>query len=267
MNSQLFKKIKNRLNAHKQLIDKYKAPETLFIYQMGKVGSTTLENSLPNAVHIHAFFTKNHTCPIRLYGQAKFGFKFFIYRLEQELLAYLLRRAFKQRQNTKIITLVRDPLARNISMFFHDLDAYLFAAHTNCLNTRKVALPTRDQQASVLIDVFQQEFDHDYALTWFDREFFPMTGIDIYQQSFDKAKGLGIIKTENIEVLCVRTNKIKSNINEISQFIGQHVTLSDANLAENKWYGDIYLAFKKQYQPKEFLIIKLNNSKFSRHFW
>ena len=267
MFNQLFKKIKNRLIGHKQLIDKYKAPETIFIYQMGKVGSTTLEKSLPNAVHIHAFFTKNHTCPLRFRCQAKFGFSSFFYRAEQELLAYLLRRAFKQRKSTKIITLVREPLARNISMFFHDLDAYLFAAHTNCLNTRQVALPTRDQQASVLMDVFEQEFDHNYVFNWFDNELFSMTGINIYQFPFDIDKGFSQINYNNVELICLRTDKLKQCIVPLSEFVGNSIVLSDSNQAVSKWYGEIYQKFKTEYQPSAKWINRAKKSKFTQHFF
>jgi putative capsular polysaccharide synthesis protein len=265
--SNLFKKIKNRLASHKKLIAKYKAPETLFIYQMGKVGSTTLENSLPNVVHIHAFFSRNHTCPVRFYGQAKFGLKHFFYRAEQELLNYLLRRAFKKRKNTKIITLVREPLARNISMFFHDLDAYLFSAHTNCLNTRKVALPTRNQQASMLMDVFQNEFDHNYVFNWFDNELLVMTGIDIYQYPFDVEKGFGYANNHNIELLCLRTDKLKNCTDEITGFIGQTITLTSVNKAEDKWYDEIYQEFKQNYSPLKSWLEKANNSKLTKHFF
>ena len=263
----LLQGIKRRLTRHKTLLALYADKNTIFIYQMGKVGSTTLEQCVPNAVHIHAFHSKNHTCPVRLKGLAKFGLKHFFYRLEQELLNYLLRRTFKRRKHTKIITLVRDPIARNISMFFHDLDAYLFAAHTNCLNTRKRPLPTREQSMATLKEVFEQEFDHCYSLTWFDKEFLPMTGINIYQQPFDIENGVGYSQNNNIELLCLRSDKLRDNLHELQRFVGAEVILSSTNQAKDKWYGDIYQKFKLDYTPSAKLQNEIEKSQFYKKFF
>jgi len=234
---------------------------------MGKVGSTSLEHSLPNAVHLHAFYSKNHTCPIRLKGLAKFGLKHFFYRMEQELVNLLLRKAFKQRSHTKIITLVRNPQARNISMFFHDLDAYLFAAHTNCLNTRKLPLPTRCQNSEILFDIFNQEFDHDYPLTWFDREFLPMTGINIYDHEFDKENGFTYAQSNSVEVICICTDKLKSSVKQIAEFVGKEIVLTNVNQANEKWYGDIYQDFIQSYELPAAQQEEINNSQYYQHFF
>tara|TARA_R110002167_G_scaffold366448_1_gene597389 strand:- start:10360 stop:11178 length:819 start_codon:yes stop_codon:yes gene_type:complete len=263
----LIEGIKRRLARHIDLITKYKDPNTIFIYQMGKVGSTSLEQALPNAVHIHAFYSKNHTCPVRQKGLAKFGLKHFIYRAEQEIVSLLLRRAFKKRSFTKIITLVRDPQARNISMFFHDLDAYIFSAHTNCLNTRRVPLPTRCQNSAMLADIYNQEFDHDYALRWFDSEFLPMTGINVYDSCFDKDKGFAYLTSSKVEVMCIRTDKLKYCMSEVSLFVDQEIVLDRLNQANEKWYGEIYQGFITSYELPEERKHKINSSQFFQHFF
>ena len=263
----IFKVIKRKIVSYQKLIAKYTAPETIFIYQMGKVGSTTLEYSLPNAVHLHAFYNKNHTCPARLHGLAKFGFTYFFRRAEQEFTHFLLRRAFKKRKNTKIITLVREPLARNMSMFFHDLDAYIYAAHTNCLNTRQRALPTRHQSRSLLTDIFNQEFNHHYPLTWFDKEFMVMTGIDIYQHSFDIEQGIGYAQHQGTEVICLRIDKLQEHSASLSRFVGQPIELMTQNKAEDKWYAELYQAFKSDYVLSKPLKTELYNSKYYQKFF
>ena len=259
--------IKRRLVRHRRLIATYQDPKTIFIYQMGKVGSTSLELGIDNGLHVHAFYTKNHTCPVRLQGLAGFGLRHIVYRAEQEVLAYLLRRAFRQRKKTKIITLVRPPLARNMSMFFHDLDAYLFAAHTNCMHTRNKVLPTRMQDKSLLARVFEQEFDHHYPLRWFQQEFLPMTGVNIFDYHFDPSKGVTIIEREQIQVLCLRTDKIQHCAGDLSRFVGHEVKLSMENEAESKWYGDVYTQFKQHYQPPKALEQAIKDSQLHQHFF
>jgi len=267
----VIKKLKSRFKYYQQLIAQYSAEDTVFIYQMGKVGSTTLEHSLPNAVHIHAFYSKNHTCPVRLFGLRSFSFMHFFYAVEQELLWWYIRSVFKQRQKqgktTKIITLVREPLSRNQSMFFHDLDAYLYSAHTNCLNTRPKPIPTRCQTASLLSEVFTQEFNHEYAINWFQNEFFPMTGIDVFKYPFNKAKGMSRIQEKGIDVLCLSCDKLLDNKQQLSDFVGQNIEIESVNKAEDKWYGDLYKQFKVDYVLPESISNKISNSRFYRHFF
>jgi len=263
----LMKKLLRRFSYYKQQMALYADDDTIFIYQMGKVGSTTLEHSLPNAIHVHAFYSKNHICPVRQKGLAKFGFSYFIARVEQELYSYLLRKAFKSRRKTKIVTLVREPQARNLSLFFHDLDAYLFAAHTNCVNTREKPLLTRCQKTDMLLDVFDCEFDHHYALNWFDVEFFPMTGVDVYSHPFDAGKGYALIAEKGIELLCLRTDMLTMNVDVLSKFLNQEVKLYSVNKASEKWYGDIYQQFVRSYKPTSQRQAAIKQSKFVKHFF
>lgn len=265
--TRILQAIRRRVSRHRLLIKKYKDPNTIFIYQMGKVGSTSLEHGIKNSLHVHAFYNKNHTCQVRLHGLAKFGLVHIVYRAEQEVLAYLIRRAFRQRKQSKVITLVREPMARNMSMFFHDLDAYLFAAHTNCLNTRDKPLPTRLQDMNLLSQIFEQEFDHHYPLNWFHKEFLPMTDINIFDYPFDAHKGLLLIHKATIEVLCLRSDKMHNNVGELSRFVGQDVKLSVVNDGQTKWYKDIYLNFKQQYRVPVVLKQTIKASQFQGHFF
>lgn len=267
----LIEKLKNRLNYYKRLVAQYSAEDTVFIYQMGKIGSTTLEHSLPNAVHIHAFYFKNHTCPVRLFGLRKFSFVHGLHIIEQTLLWWYIRRVFKQRRKqgkkTKIITLVREPLERNQSMFFHDLDAYLYAAHTNCMNTRSKPISTRSQPSSMLVDVFNEEFDHDYPLNWFDNEFYVMTGINIFDYAFDKVQGSMLINKEGVDILCLRSDKLSDNVQQLSDFVGKSVEIESMNKAEEKWYGELYKQFKMNYVTPNSIVNKIQNSQFYQHFF
>jgi hypothetical protein len=259
--------IKRRLARHQQLLNQYKDPDTIFIYQMGKVGSTSLTLGINNTLHVHAFYLKNHTCPARLQGLAKFGLLHIVYRAEQEVMAYLVRRAFRQRKHSKIITLVREPVARNMSMFFHDLDAYLFAAHTNCMNTRDKALPTRFQDMDLLNKVFEQEFDHYYPLNWFDNEFARMTGLNIYDYDFNRDLGYCLIKKPSVEVFCLRTDKIAERMDDLSEFCGSKVNLTAVNRADDKWYHEVYKQFSREYSYSTDELDKIYNSQFFQHFF
>lgn len=249
------------------LFQRYAEPSTVFIYQMGKVGSTTLEQAINDSIHIHAFYSKNSTCVIRQKGLNKFGFKAVFYTAEREVTDFIQRIIFKKRKVTKIITLIREPIARNQSMYFHDLDAYLFSAHTNCLSTRKNPLPTRSQSKQLLDKVFNEEFDHLYPLNWFDKEFKPMTGIDIYSQQFNKEKGYSLIHKNGVSVLCISTTKLDDLTLVIEQFIGQKLVLVKDNSGEDKWYSELYNDFKQHYKLPANIEEKIKKSQFYQHFF
>lgn len=249
------------------LYKQYTHPDTVFIYQMGKVGSTALENSIEGAVHIHNFYSANHPCRVRLAGLAGFGWRYYLKRLAQECEMLVKRIAFKRRKHSKIVTLVRAPLERNISMFFHDLDCYLFALYSNCDRTPYPPAATRTQDPTVLYEAFNKHFQHEYPLSWFDRELKRMTGVDIYSHPFDKHSGFIKINEQGCEVLCLDIRVLKRSKAAICEFLEQDIEISFANQAEHKWYGDLYAHFKHTYKPTQELVSKLEGSKFYQHFY
>lgn len=259
----LFQRYKNKIN----LINKYANEDSVFIYQMGKVGSTSLENSIKNGIHIHSFYEGNTTCKVRNEGLKKFGLIHYILQIEQSVFEFSLRRAFRKRKSTKIITLIRDPFDRNLSMFFHDLDAYLFSAHTNCLNTRTRPIPTRNQSQQLLKQVYEEEFDHNYVVDWFDMEFKRMTGIDIYKYPFNKSLGYSRFSCDETSILCIASESLSNLEDVISEFLGQTVNLSVENRGEDKWYSSVYTAFRENYRLPMSIEEKILQSKFYRHFF
>lgn len=257
----------NRLKRLISLYQRISDPDTIFIYQMGKVGSTSLEHSIKKAFHVHAFYSDNHTCLIRQQGLAGIGIRYFFKRAMQELEYFVMRLAFRRRAKVKIITLVREPMKRNISMFFHDLDSYLFAYYTGF--THKHALPktTREQNVDVLKQCFLDVFPHEYPLTWFDNEFYRMTNVDIFNYPYDKQKGLGVIKTQQCDVVVLDINKLSDNTDAIERLTSQKIELGCTNVGDKKWYADLYKDFDDQDERIRSLKARFSQSKYYKHFY
>ncbi|CAH9056756.1 hypothetical protein PSECIP111854_01857 [Pseudoalteromonas sp. CIP111854] len=259
----MIKKIKALLALYNQ----YSDPDTVFIYQMGKVGSTALEDAIKGAVHIHNFYSHNHPCKLRLQGLAGFGWRYYCKRFVQECELAVKRLAFRRRKHSKVITLVREPLERNISMFFHDLDCYLFALYSNCDRSIYPPVATRTQDPEVLNDAFLKHFEHDYPLFWFDNELKRMTGVDVYKHHFDKSKRFLKAESHSCEVLCLDIRVLEQSADLLSEFLGQKVAVCFANQAERKWYGDVYATFKNTHCPSLGFHKVLKNSKYYQHFF
>ncbi|MFD2168198.1 putative capsular polysaccharide synthesis family protein [Thalassotalea euphylliae] len=244
---------------------RYASESNVLIYQMGKVGSTSLEKAIEESLHFHTLYVDNYPCKTRLKGLYGVGLKGEFKKLSMRLGYFLRRRAIKSRRHIKVITLVRAPLERNISMFFQDIDAYLFSAYSRIDGSEP--LSTREHSTSVLADIFNARFEHSYPLNWFDREFKRFFGINVYDYTFDKEKGVGVWNRENVSIICFELSKLHENKALLESFLGKQVNLERSNDGDNKWYSEAYKTFKSNYLPSNDIKELMASSKFSKYFY
>lgn len=211
----------------------------VLIYQMGKVGSTSLENSIKDSLHIHTLYG-NYPCPHferHVHGDFKLLIKKFAVQP-------LRRNLYKLKGCNKIISLVREPAARNISMFFQDLPFWIadYVKHYD--------RETRESDLDWLWRVFENSFDHEYCLTWFDREIKRYTGIDVLSEQFNCRRGYQQYKRGRYELLLLRMEDMTQNRAVIEEFCQQKVELVSTNVGDEKWYGGVYKEFSNNYKIK-----------------
>jgi hypothetical protein len=199
---------------------------------MGKVGSSSLELSISNSVHLHSLF--GHSPCLVGENQRWPGLKGRVVRYVQSLVR---RYALSKRREIKIITLVRDPVKRNISMFFQELP-YWIVDYINRHNP-----DMRQADFEFLLDVYRFSFDHDYCLNWFDWELKRLTGIDVLSDGFDAEKGFELYEHGKYKVLCLRAESLSSVKDHICDFVGYQYDDFRTNDASNKWYGEVYSKF------------------------
>lgn len=201
------------------------------IYQMGKVGSTSLEQALPASLHVHTLYD-HHPCQWKrelTRSWLKRNFYFWAQR-------FLLRR----RSSIKIISLVREPVERSVSMFFQELPFWL---------TKHIidfSFNTRSEREDLLMEAYEQTFDHDYYDKWFDREIKRFSGIDIFSYNFDNEKGYLNIKHGKYELLVLKMERLNDLRQVICDFSGVEIDLVHTNSGEEKWYVPLYRDFKNK---------------------
>ncbi|HWY98334.1 MAG TPA: putative capsular polysaccharide synthesis family protein [Bacteroidia bacterium] len=209
----------------------------VIVYQMGKVASMSIYTSLKEqykgiTLHRHILDDKED-------WQAQF----------------LIEHANEQQKPLRLISMMREPIGRNVSAFFQNFE-YI------------TGIKPEDSKFSIdeLIAIFfaNPKMYHDVPLTWFDNNIKKHFGIDIYAKPFPKEQGWAILKKGNIELLLMKSEisdeKKSALVKEFMKIDG--FRLSASNIAEDKEYADMYKTFKQRFQPpKEYLDMFYTSSK------
>lgn len=223
----------------------------VLLYQMGKVGSSTLKHSLEiykvESMHVHRFYFSDNERPLSLKD-----------RLQKIKHNLLVNKFIKnEKEELKVITFYRDPLSRNISSFFQNLNYYFSPEELKALN----------------FETLEEKFNNSHQLhhtpnNWFDVEFKRKLGIDVFKYPFNKDKGYAIIKDKHLSIFICTTNKINSLEQELGQFLGiDKFKIHNDNIGAKKWYKGLYTEFKQKYSPDKEMVNNLYNSKTIKHFF
>ena len=260
--------------------------DPILIYQMGKAGSSSLRNSLfrcqdPRTKLVlmsHEFFPIRH----RDINQLEFDNKY-----RAGVLAEIahdeethrnasplgrLGRRFREKFYTekiyknyvepggraKVITLIREPIASNISMFFQLLYRYT-----------EIPADFRQLDTDELIQIFLDRYLHARPLTWFDVEFKSTLGVDIYEHPFSRERGYDSFSAGPLDVLVIKSeisDDLKTQV--ISEFLGlDEFQLIRSNRATNKDYAETYADFQQRIRIPPPLLEFMYESKFALHFY
>ena len=182
--------------------------EMILIYQPGKVGSRSIYWSLKEygkyVLHSHA-----------LKGTEQ----------GEDTLQKLL-----EQKSAKVISLVREPLARRISEMWENI-------HNVNRYSAEVDFAEIEQF------YFQEGFEcHEFK--WFHRELESVLGINVYDCPFDKEKGYCVTRKNNIELLVMKVEKLNAFETVIGDFTGiPGFRLQNRNISKEKRYRFAYQAY------------------------
>lgn len=222
----------------------------IFVYTMGKVASSTISYSLwgsgIDCLDIHLLTPKRIYREInsRVDNGANEA-------LPPHLISSLIaNNSLLHFDRIKIITLIRDPVARNISAVFQNLP------------------PAPTLNDKTVMDAIAAYNPHTPDL-WFQTEFIPITGIDIFRETIDPTQSHFRFVNEKFDVLMLKIetpNPEKAKI--LSDFLGDEITIHDKNIAGQKWYGDKYKEIKENpsHLPEGFLKTALQQKYFEKFY-
>lgn len=261
---------------------KLRQKQLVIVFQMGKVGSTGLVSSLQAAalkmpvLQVHALTQQGINALEKLY----FGDKLSIFQesllpeTKHLLLSHYLRKALHSKCDEyewKLITLVRDPVARNVSEFFYSVDTNKHKPYLPDFYDRHAANTITTEE---LIRRFQDVFHVDspefqLPLRWFDRELAAVTGIDVYASQFPKEKGYVRHRAGGFDVLLLKLEHLgRCSRKAIKEFLGlPDFHLLEANLASRKRYYPVYKDFIQSISLPDSYLSRADCSKYARHFY
>ncbi len=185
--------------------------ERFLIYQPGKVGSTSVYQSLIG-INKYAFHTH---CLNRL-----------------EIGAEKMRSLCEKMGGLKIITMVREPIMQMLSGMWENFDqTWRYSENVNFREIQNY--------------FFGKDF-YLYESEWFNTELKAVFGIDVFAYPFDREKGYVIIEERGISILLMTMEKMNELEDVIGKFTGiKKFQLDQKNIGSKKAYRFAYSEYKK----------------------
>jgi Putative capsular polysaccharide synthesis protein len=239
---------------------------SVLIYQMAKVGSTSLLYSLQFAYlkagladvdvnHVHTLINLDAHEQLAKTSHRR-----------KELLATVkeyrsIRTHFDSVPDKRwsAISMVREPVSRHVSDYFHNIDRHL-------PDWRR-----RWRAGDLTVDEVVQSFlsAEDHAPIWFDTEIKSVLGIDVFSTPFPHQTGYSIYSQSPKTTLMVMRLEDMDRVAEkaIEQLLGiRQFKLYSFNSGGEMDYSDLYKQFKTKALPAWY-IEKTYSTRFAQHFY
>jgi hypothetical protein len=245
--------------------------QPLLVYQVGKVGSTTVVRSLRAAgwkqpiYHLHTLHPDVLSRDEALYRrQYTRGDQRARHLWTSQYLLPRLEGAAPRGRPWMIVTLVRDPVARNLSGFFQTMRLEFDWAPAAAPQAHPAA------QLQELRHLFLEKVEwHDDPLTWFDAEIKRTFGIDVYASDFPKERGYHIYVGDRARLLVLKLELLDQCAPEaFESFLNlKGFNLANANLAAEKDYSSLYRRFLAAVALPDSYLDRMYTSRFVCHFY
>ncbi len=231
--------------------------EPMLVFTMAKVGSSSVYHSLKKQSDIPCFHIHSLSIEEELQAKAICKEKG-VYPGSRSPVFILHKYLLEKSHSYKVISLVRNPIERNLSAFFEAFEIHM-------------GMPAHLFRGSLqdIEKAFYEKLDHSYCKDWFDNHFKGGVGVDVYEFAFAKAKGYTMIKGDQTDILLLKTtldDTLKSKL--IGDFCGiENFTLENYNVTGAKKGATLYADFKSYIRfPKSYLESQLEST-YMNHFF
>jgi len=235
----------------------------VLVYQMGKVGSTAVVAALEQAgrpvlqVHSLGEGLLDHYRKLRREG----------WPVPPHVhLGLALRERLKEGWPgpLQVISLVRDPVAREVSNCFENIrmiEAPLFDARGRLYGEAML----RHVEAWL-----SREGALGYVFSWFDRELKPSLGVDVMALPFPAERGWTVHRTPGVEVLVMQQEALgEAGPRALQAFLGAEgpVAIPEGRRREGMRFGEVYRWVRERLRLPRKVLERIYASRFCTHFY
>lgn len=232
-------------------------PKTILIYQMGKVGSATVQRSLSRSrlTWLRVPFDelpkgKDVVLSVHSHEQARAIIKLPEHREKKRMLI--------------VLSLTRDLFRRNISAFFQNISSpehplwHVGSQETvQKMSSEEIAIAFRQRE---WIDLEKE------TLPWFDH-FAETVGIDIFAAPFPP-HGYRQYPFDNGRLAILRLENMDQSVEWLRRLFGTPTfSIKRENEMSEAWQGEIYRRFLQWFQPSQEELDVYYGSKMMRYFY
>lgn len=161
----------------------------------------------------------------------------------------------------RIISLIRDPVGRNVSWLFESSRLKDPAAARRFHEGR---FDLGELRRRLLEDE-----DRDYATRWFEREIRGVFGIDVYAEPFPHQAGYATYVRGDVELLILRLETLSTaGAGALREFLGvEDLAMPPRNVRVASRTGELYRRFKADLRLPDEYLERVYASKPARHFY
>lgn len=243
---------------------KYGIQDPILVYQMGKVGSSSVYASLSALdldVPVYQIHFLNNLDTYRNWVRDN------LHNNPADLTMFQLSEQIRQEvdaspnRHWNIISLVRQPVPRGISGLFQNIGAAFPQAR------EKIA--RNELTAQDVADYFVNEYFDGVPLKWFDEQVKPLFGIDVYATEFPTARGYQLYEQGNVRMLVIRLEDLNRVAAEaMHDFLClPEFTLINKNVGEEKKYAALYKEFLQVLKLTPESLVRWHDCQYARHFY
>jgi len=237
----------------------------ILVYTAGRVGTMSVSRSLDQVFpphmlgYLHSFdpANANQFMVPRHADETRSDVQRVIQK--QHTQAQRCRALTEKYPNVKLITLVRDPIARNVSLFL-----WIFTVNTGLSLEQAQSLSIAE-----LTDLYLRTMRHATPVIWFEQEMQRTFGIDVYQYPFPVETGYQHIKRGKFDVLILK-GETDDSIKEraIIEFTGnKDFRLLRSNSSAERAKDGLYQRFMEHVCLPTWYIESLYRTRYMQHFY
>jgi hypothetical protein len=233
--------------------------QPIIVFTMAKSASTSVEVSLMQLPEF-AVWKAHRLHPPRIreyYKERRRRGEEERYRLVDDLGLALHDEIIRRRVPAQIVVLVREPIGRNFSAYFHILDVLWKCDDIYLADPGELAAG------------FMERGRHQVPIDWFDEEFKSIFGVDVFERPFPHDLGYVQLEAAPHRILILRSDlPDEQKASCLSEWLGRRsFNIVRMNEAGEKHYSMKYEAARRALQLPPDYVDAMLGSKYARHFF